>query len=134
MDVKFWKTLGYYIFHAILPVTIFNTVVNVPVNWDRYISLKCDVNFVSVLCTWITYHPYSDFLRAGGLGIEARRRRDFPHPTIPALGPTHSPTMSTGFFPGVRQLVILFFFLFCMFHYYGVILHALVVSYIITQF
>jgi hypothetical protein len=34
---------------------------------------------------------YSDSLRTGCSGIESRWRRDFPHPSRPALGPTQSP-------------------------------------------
>jgi len=39
-----------------------------------------------------------------GLGIESRWRRDFPHPSIPAMGAhTASYTVRTGSFSGVKQ-------------------------------
>ena len=40
-----------------------------------------------------------------GTGIESRWVRDFPHPSIPALGPIHQPVQWVlGPFPGVKRL------------------------------
>ena len=41
--------------------------------------------------------------RLDGPEIESRWGRDFSHPSTPALGPTHPPTMGTGSFPGVKR-------------------------------
>jgi hypothetical protein len=39
-----------------------------------------------------------------GPGIEFRWGRNFPHPSIPALGPTQPPIQpDTGSFPGVKR-------------------------------
>jgi hypothetical protein len=39
-----------------------------------------------------------------GTGIESRWGRDFPHPSMSALGPTQPPIqMGTGSFPGLKQ-------------------------------
>jgi hypothetical protein len=38
-----------------------------------------------------------------GLRIESRWRRDFSHLSRPALGPTHSCTMGTASFPGLKS-------------------------------
>jgi hypothetical protein len=48
---------------------------------------------------------YSDWQRAGRSGIESRWRRDFQHPSIPALGSTQPPIQWVLGFPlGVKRL------------------------------
>jgi hypothetical protein len=78
--------------------------------WNSFISHTIWSSINVTKDTYIRFHgPGSSAsiatdYRLDGSGIECRWGRDFSHTSRPALRPTHSCTMGTGYFLGVKQL------------------------------